>query len=165
LVAFAAIHLESIGATATGRSLAIAGWVLGGFVGIGALERFVQRLGSRLFLLVAALLTVGDVSVLATSRSPGVAAGALFFVGLTGSTLHPLAKARAYAALPGRPAVVNAVASALLVFDIAAPLALGFVAVRSGSMWAIAGILVAPLGVAVASVFLDRKCAAVSPRP
>jgi hypothetical protein len=61
--------------------------------------------------------------------------------------------------------VVNAVASALLVFDIAAPLALGFVAVRSGSMWAIAGILVAPLGVAVASVFLDRKCAAVSPRP
>jgi hypothetical protein len=80
--------------------------------------------------------------------------GALFVIGVTGSTLHPLTKARAYAALPHRPALVNAVGSALLPFDMAAPIVLGIVAAQAGSAWAIVGLLVAPAGVAFAAWWL-----------
>ena len=38
--------------------------------------------------------------------------------------MHPLASARAYASLPGRPALVNAVASAFVPFDALCPLVL-----------------------------------------
>ena len=69
-------------------------------------------------------------------------------------------KARAYAALPNRPALVNAVGSALLWFDIAMPIVLGIVATRAGSAWAILGLLVAPLGVAIAALRLDGRLGA-----
>ena len=82
---------------------------------------------------------------------------ALFGIGVTASTLHPLTKARAYEALPHRPALVNAVGSALLLFDMAAPLVLGVVATHLGSAWAVAGLLIAPLGVAIAAWCLDRR--------
>jgi hypothetical protein len=92
-----------------------------------------------------------DVSLLALTRSPFVGTIAMFGIGLTGSTLHPLTKARAYATLPHRPALVNAVASGMLLFDMVAPIGLGVTAALAGPAWAIAGLLVAPVGVGLAA--------------
>lgn len=155
LVAFSAVHLDGIGMTATQRSWAIAAWVLGGFAGLAAVDRFVDRIGSRRFLLIASLATVTEVLLLATTRAPVVGAIAMFAIGVSGSTLHPLTKARSYATLPHRPALVNAVASGMLLFDMAAPIALAVVAAYAGPPWAIAGLLVAPVGVAVAAWRFD----------
>jgi len=157
LVAFSAVHLHHIGATAGTRSIAVALWVVGGFVGATAVERTVDRFGSRAWLLSASLATAAGVATLALSQSPWVATSALFVIGTTGTTLHPLAKARAYSALPGRPALVNAVSSALLLFDMAAPVALGWVASRAGSAWALAGLLVAPIGVGLTALRFDER--------
>jgi hypothetical protein len=67
------------------------------------------------------------------------------------SVLHPLAKARAYAALPGRPALVNAVFGGLVPIDVAAPLLLGALATGAGSAFAVGALLVAPVGIAAAA--------------
>jgi MFS transporter, DHA1 family, inner membrane transport protein len=163
LVAFGAVQLHAIGVGAAERSWAIAAWVVGGFVGIGAVDHFVERVGSRRFLLVSSSAAAVGVAVLAATRSHAVAIAALFFVGVAGSTLHPLTKARSYAAFPGRPALVNAIASGLLVLDMAAPVVLGLVAARAGPAWAIAGLLVAPFGV-IAAALADRPVRPVSPR-
>ena len=157
LVAFSAIHLQAMGASVDTRSTALAGWVLGGFVGAGAIDRFVEQVGARRLLVVVSSATGVGVAVLALTRSPFVATAALFFIGVAGSTLHPLAKARAYAALPNRPAIVNAVASLLLLFDMSAPMVLGAIATKAGSAWAIAAILVAPVGVATAAIRLNDR--------
>lgn len=155
LVAFSALHLDAMGTTPNARSFAIGAWVVGGFVGLAFLERFVDRIGPRRVLGWACAATALELVVLARSHSPLVGTGAMFLIGITGSTLHPLTKARAYAALPQRPALVNAVASALLPFDMAAPMLLGVLATFSGSRWAILGLLVAPLGVATAAWRLE----------
>lgn len=156
LVTFSAVHLDALGATVELRSFAVGLWVIGGFVGAGAAPRAVDRFGARASLLSATVATVVGVTALAVVRSPRVAAATLFFVGAAATPLHPLAKARAYAALPSRPALVNAVGSALLLFDMAAPVALGLIASKAGSAWAIAGLLVAPIGVGVTSLWLDE---------
>lgn len=58
LVAFGALHLHILGATLAERSFAIGAWVVGGFVGLGALERFSARFGFRLLLRRAPLCPV-----------------------------------------------------------------------------------------------------------
>jgi hypothetical protein len=151
LVALSAVHLQSLGATAAGRSWAVAAWVGGGFVGLAFVERFVRPASVGRVLLGASAVTALAVLVLAVTRSPDVGTGALLVIGVAGSTLHPLTKAQSYAALPGRPALVNAVTSALLPLDMAAPVVLGVVATHAGSAWAIAGLLIAPAGVAIAA--------------
>ena len=155
LVAFSALHLHAIGATITERAWAIIVWVGGGFVGLSALERFVARTRVRTVLLGASAATAIEVGVLAATRTPSVGTCVLLLIGVTASTLHPLTKAQAYAALPNRPALVNAVGSLLLPFDMAAPLILGIVAARAGSAWAIVGLLVAPVVVALAAWRLE----------
>ncbi len=156
LVAFTALHLHAIDATVSERSWAIAAWVGGGFVGLAGLERFAGRASSRRLLVGASALTSVEVAAHAVTHSPHVGTFALFLIGVTGSTLHPLAKARAYAALPNRPALVNAVGSALLPFDMAAPIVLGIVATQAGTASAILGLLVAPAGVALAAWWLEE---------
>jgi predicted MFS family arabinose efflux permease len=157
LVAFAALHLDAIGATAAVRSLALASWVVGGFVGLGVMERFVDSSRARRALVVASVVTAIALVVLAITRSPIVASCALFFVGAFGGTLHPLTKARSYAALPSRPAIVNALASAFLPLDIVAPLVLGLVAARAGNAWALSGLLLAPFAVVITTFSTGRR--------
>jgi fucose permease len=156
LVAFGAVHLQAIGATMDERSAAIASWIIGGFVGLAALERLVSRIGVRQVLLAASSATAFALITLAVARSPYVGAFALLLIGTTGSMLHPLTKAQAYRALPNRPALVNAVGAALLPLDMAAPIVLGIVATFAGSAWAIVALLVAPAGVVLAARQMPR---------
>ena len=150
LVAFSAVHLHALGATIGQRSWAVAAWILGGFVGLAGLERLGARSSARRVLLGASAVTAIAVTVLAVTHSTDIGTCALFVIGASGSTLHPLTKANAYASLPSRPALVNAVGAALLPFEMAAPIAIGIVASRAGSPWAIACLLVAPAVVAIA---------------
>jgi predicted MFS family arabinose efflux permease len=156
LVAFGALHLSAIGASAAQRSWAIAGWVVGGFVGLFVVERKVTSARAHRALALASLASAIGLLLLALTRSVPAAAAALFVIGVFGSVLHPLAMAQAYASLPGRPAIVNAVASALLPLDIVAPLALAAIATR-GTSSAVLALLVAPLTVAVVTFRFARR--------
>ena len=153
-VAFGAVHMQAMGASVALRSVALAAWVVGGFFGLTVLDRIAERARVRALLIGASVLTAAAIGALAATHSPHLAAASFFVLGLAASTLHPLSKARAYASLPKRPALVNAVASALLPFDMAAPIVLAVIAARMGSAAAIAALLVAPVGVVLAALRL-----------
>lgn len=156
-VAFGAVHMQAIGASVAARSVALSAWVVGGLLGLTVLDRSADRYRVRTLLLAASALTAAAIAALAAAHSPTIATAAFFVLGFAASTLHPLSKARAYASLPNRPALVNAVASALLPFDMAAPIVLAVIAARMGSAAAIAALLVAPAGVALAALRLRTR--------
>jgi hypothetical protein len=58
---------------------------------------------------------------------------------------HPLVKARAYAALPGHPGVVNAVGAVFTPIDVLAPLGLGALSAAYGSHVAVAALASIPI--------------------
>src|SRR5205085_8162465 len=103
-------------------------------------------------LMGAAAVSTAALVGLAAAHSTLAAAIALAVLGMFSSMLHPLAKARAYATLPGRPALVNAVAAAMIPLDIAAPIGLGLVATHAGPSIAVALLLVAPLGILAVAI-------------
>jgi MFS family permease len=149
LIAFAVVRLE--GASALELAVAVGAWTAGLVGALFVLERWVDRLDSRKVLLASSALVAVSLVVIASTNDVDIVTCALFVLGASTSPLHPLASARAYAALPGRPALVNAVASAFLPFDALAPLVLGALALGFGPPAAILAILVAPAGIAVAA--------------
>jgi MFS family permease len=149
LIAFAVVQLQH--ASPVARATAVGAWTIGILAGLFLLERFIERLDSRRVLLASCAGAAASLCVLAITPDVPVAIGALFALGTSTSTLHPLASARAYASLPGRPALVNAVAAAFAPFDLLAPLALAALAVWLGPPAALLALLVAPLGIAWAA--------------
>jgi MFS family permease len=146
LVAFSSVHLDLYThASDDWRAAAITAWTLGAILGLVALDRVLEWATPRVVLLYASVLAAVALGLFAVTRAPIVAVTALTIVGASASTFHPIAKARAYASLPGRPAVVNAIAGLLVPIDAIAPLVLSAIAARGGSRAAIFGLLVAPV--------------------
>jgi DHA1 family inner membrane transport protein len=145
LVAFAAVHLA--GLSPLMRSVALACWIGGGLVGLAWLERRIEHVSPRRVLLVTTTIAAVALALLSTTQDPVLAPVLLAIVGSTSSMFHPLVKARAYASLPGRPALVNAVASAVVPLDALAPIALGAIAFRFGVPTVVALLALAPVGV------------------
>jgi MFS family permease len=117
------------------------GAVLGAFL----TDRAVARYGSRAVLLASSLLCVLALAGVLAPATALVSGAALFVVGVTCAPHHALAQARAYEEMPGNPGTVQAVGQIFVVVDIAAPLALGFVADRFGLRAAIACLLLQPV--------------------
>src|SRR5262249_35851338 len=86
------------------------------------------------------------------------ASAALLFVsGVLGAPLLPVLSAQAYAALPGRSTLVNAIAAVVSGVELAFPIAIGLAADRWGLQAALALLLLEPLGLfAVAAGVLAR---------
>ena len=78
-------------------------------------------------------------------------------VGVAASPQYALLQARAYAAAPGRPGVVNALAQLFVVIDIGAPLALGALADCAGLSAALACLSVQPLAVLAVLAWVRRR--------
>lgn len=148
LVAFGAVHLAAISpgeTTIAARQAALGALILGGVLGLAALERFLVERHSTRVLAAACLFAASSTLVLALAADLFVAGGALFALGASSAVLHPLVKARAYASLPGRPMLVNAVAAALVPLDALAPLVLGALALATSPSAAMLALALAPL--------------------
>lgn len=149
LVAFVMVRLDH--ASSLERAIAVASWTIGFLPGLLLLDRHVARLDTRRALYVAAAVAVLALIVLAAGPSVPVACLALGTLGAATSVLYPLAEARRYAALPGRPALVHAVGALFTPFDALTPLALGALALAFGPEAALLAIVAAPLGIALAA--------------
>jgi hypothetical protein len=66
-------------------------------------------------------------------------------------------KARAYASLPGRPAIVNGVSALFVPLDIAVPLVLAVISSELGSPVAMLALATAPLALAIGAVLGSRR--------
>ena len=103
---------------------------------------------------LAALVALG---VFATTRSPVLAASALFVIGVAAAPHYPLAQAAAYELVPGRPGLVNALAQLFVVVDLVVPLAVGAVAERFGLGAAILTLALQPVVIVAAALTLVRR--------
>ena len=135
----------------------IAAWTLGDFVGIAALEGALGRWRPLQVLRAAAAIATLALAAFWATRSLAVAGVALGLLGASAIVFHPLLKARAYAALPGRPALVNAINALLQPAHLAAPLALAALAGGVGTSAALGVLVLGPLAVLAAAVFARER--------
>jgi MFS family permease len=155
LIAFAAIHLEAhLGADVTERSVVLGAGLAGSIVGLALLDRLLARREPIALLRSAALLAIPALVALVLAPTIATATAAMFVLGAAAAALHPIAEAQAYASLPGRPGIVNAVASLAGPLDLAAPLVLAWVAQGAGSAAALLLLGAAP---AIIALFARRR--------
>ncbi|HEU5198649.1 MAG TPA: MFS transporter [Ktedonobacterales bacterium] len=145
---FAALYLrDARHASASAISLALAIGLLGGLVGLLALDRLLKRhAGVRLLPWLALLSLAGVVGFLAAPVL-WLAAGALFLFNLSAAGFYPITKAAAYSRLPGRAGTVQAVIALGEPFEIVLPVVVGFIAGQFGVLAALGFLGLAPLGI------------------
>lgn len=159
VVALTTLHLErDLGTSPAAAAGYAAALSFGGVVGAFMADRALACVSStRVLVACASVCSVSLVLVLA-SDSAGWMLPALVLVGMSAAPQYALLQARAYAAVPGRPGVVNALSEVFVLLDILAPVALGVVADRFGLELALACLLTQPLCVlALVLVFGDRR--------
>ena len=138
----------SIGAT----SLLLALGMVGGIMGLFALERFLARhpeqrqLGVRLLPWLALLTLLGVIALL-LAQTLWLAGGALFAIGLGATGWYPVARAATYDRLPGRAGLARAITGLLAPLDLALPAVVGLLAERFSLVVALGVLGLAPVGV------------------
>jgi MFS family permease len=148
VVAFAALHAQrDLGASSAAAVACVTGVSAGAVLGAGLTDRLLGSVAPDRVLLGSTLATSITLAAVVLAPSPWWLALALVGLGASAAPQYALTKARAYAASPGRPGVVNALAQVFVLVDIAGPLALGALADRVGVAAALACLVVQPLGV------------------
>ena len=136
------LDLGASDAAAAGCGLLLS---LGSALGAALTERWLQRVSSNTVLSVSALVCVWAVTFVALAPSPAWMTPALLVLGLCAAPHYALLQARAYAQLPERPGLVNALAQATVVLELCAPAAVGVLAARCGLAVAISSLALQPL--------------------
>ncbi len=145
---FAALYLRDVRhASPTTTSLILAAGMVGTLLGLFALHHLIRRVpGSRLLPWLALLTLVGLAGLL-LAPATWLAAIALFLFDLSAAGWYPIAKAAAYARMPGRTGTVQAIISLGEPFEVALPLVVGLIAGQFGVMAGLAFLGLASLGV------------------
>jgi MFS family permease len=166
LVALAALHLRfDLGASEATTAFALGVWAAGCGVGLVVIERALARVEPRRLLVVGAIgCAVATLAWLAATSAAWAAVG-LFAVGLTSAPLYPIAKAQAFAACPGRAALIGAAAQLFAPVEIALPWLLGALADATSLTVALAALVLEPLALlALALVVWPRPARPESAR-
>jgi len=146
LVAFAALHFrQNLGASEVVTAGAIGAWAAGWTVGLLAVDRLLARTPARPMLLGACVVCAAAVLGWLAAPSPLLAAVGLFAVGVASAPLYPIASAQAYAACPGRAALVDVASHLFTPFEIALPWLIGLLADTCGLRIALATLVLQPL--------------------
>ena len=138
----------SIGAT----SLLLALGMVGGIMGLFALERILARhpeqrqLGVRLLPWLA-LLTLAGIAALLLAQTLWLAGAALFAIGLGATGWYPVARAATYDRLPRRAGLARAITGLLMPLELALPAVVGLLAERFSLVVALGVLGLAPVGV------------------
>jgi FSR family fosmidomycin resistance protein-like MFS transporter len=157
-VGFAALYLrDRLHATVAATELSLIALMVGGLVGLAALDRVLRYVSGVRLLPWLLMVTAAGVAGFLLAPSVPLAALALFVTDIAAACWYPIAKAAAYATRPGRTGTVLAVVSLGAPFDTFVPGAVGLLA---GSFGLAAGLGVLGLAPLVALVLLPRRAAA-----
>jgi MFS family permease len=162
VIALATLRIEQELGYARSSATACATFVsLGAVAGAFVSERLLARFGStRLLVASAVVCAMALVSVVAAS-SLTLLLPCLFAVGFAAAPQFALLDARAFATMPGRPGVVNALAMPFVVIDVGAPYVMGLIADNFGLGVALLVLLLQPATVLLLTSLVRRR----SPRP
>jgi FSR family fosmidomycin resistance protein-like MFS transporter len=148
VIALAALHAErDLGASPAASVACVTGAALGAAAGAVVGDRLLVSVPAGRILVGSALATLVALAGVVLAPSVGTLGASLALLGAAASPQYALLQARAYAAAPGRPGVVNALAQMFVVIDIGAPLTLGALADHGGLSAALACLAIQPLGV------------------
>jgi MFS family permease len=162
VIALGALHAErDLGAAPAAAVAIVTSTSVGGVVGVALSARLLRSVGAERVLIFSA--GGASLALLGVLLAPN-----LFWLGLWLTALgavaapqYALLQARAYAALPGRPGVVNALGQVFVVVDVLAPLALGALADRWGVVAALGCLAVQPFGVLALTLWSRRAPASI----
>jgi MFS family permease len=164
LVVFASLHVRiELGASPVWQSVILTGLVVGGIVGLAVLDRLLTRHSDTRLLVWCCATTAVTYAAWLASPSLLVSAILIVPVGATSAALYPLAAARAYARCPGRSGVVLAASHLFTPFGLMLPWLLGMVADRSGTLVALALLIVQPLGIGLLAYSRRAPAAPATP--
>jgi MFS family permease len=157
LVAFGALWCSAhLDAGATERAVILGAWVVGGLAGAAVLERVAARHRPGTLLAVSGAGSAAAYVLWLAARTWVESAVLLAIAGAFAQAHHPLLRARAFAALPGRPNVVLAAGAVAAALDLALPVVVGFIADGAGLLAAMRVLLVQPAAVLVAALAARR---------
>jgi fucose permease len=143
---FAGLYLQNaLGAVPVAISLALGAQMVGGLATLVVLDRVAVRWQPERLVAAVAVVTLAGVVMLLSTRSIVLAAAALFVIGAGAAGWYPIAKAQAYALLPGRSGTVRAVEDLGAPFEVALPLVVGALADRFGITAGMSVLGLAPL--------------------
>lgn len=153
LLTLVALRVEPAGAAGEAMIFTL---ILGGVLGLALADRLMSRVSSGALLVGSALLSALSLGAWVWISSPIAAFGLLALLGASIALQYPLARARCYAAFPGRPGLVNALDRLFGVTELLAPLVVG----AASSAWGVDGallvLLLQPLCVGLAAVSAIR---------
>ncbi len=156
--ALAALHLRAAhGLPEAEASACLAFFSIGSLFGALVADRWLARWSWRVVLVGACVAAVAAVGLFLAAPGPGLASAALALLGAAVAPHYPLVKAQAYAAMPGRPGLVNAAAQVFVVVDLLAPPALGVLAEAHGTAISVLALTAQPLGILVLVGLFSRR--------
>ena len=126
-------------------------------LGAAYTDRLLLRVAPTGVLRGSAYLALAALFAVLLAPSPLWLGLALIVLGAAAAPHYALLKAKAYAAVPGRPGLVNALSQIFVVIDIGAPLLLGALADRYGLSLALACLGIQPLGVLLLLLIERRR--------
>jgi len=142
LVVFASLYVRERGSELA-QTATVAAFVIGGALGLAAVDRVLRRRGELVVLAwTAAACAITYAAWLAVPH-PAL----MLVVGATAAPLYPLVSARAYAARPDASGLVLAASHVFTPLSLALPFLLGVVADHAGTWVALALLLAQPLGI------------------
>lgn len=160
LVAFGSLHLrDGLGASRGQLTVAFTLEAAAAAVALLATDRVLARVDPIRLLRVCGIGGAVAFGLWLVVPWYGLSVLLLALTGFFAAPMYPVAAARAYATCPGRPGLVNAVEQVGLPFVVGTPLLLGVVADVWGITFALAWLLLQPLGAVVVSLFVgcDRS--------
>jgi MFS family permease len=158
LVAFGVLFLrDELGAGVDVQALAFLVAALCGVLGLFLTDRLLHRVDPRNVLIASSLATAVVFVLWLFARTIPASVILLGLIGLFCAPLYPICAARAYAARPGQAGLVAALDQLFVPVPVLAPLLIGFVADRFGIVFALALLLLQPVGVALAAVTAGSK--------
>lgn len=166
LVVLATLHVrDNLGGGAAAQSATVAAFMIGGAVGLVALDRLLARRDERTLLVACAAACAVTLVLWLAMPTVATCVIAAIAVGATSAPLYPLAAARAYALRPGQAGLVLAASHLFTPLGLALPFVLGWVADRAGVDVAIAILLVEPIALLLLARRRDTiaRCAAPPP--
>jgi MFS family permease len=147
LVVFASLHLRAeLGASAVWQSAVVGAFMVGGAIGLVALDRLLRVRTERWLLVAACVATI--VSFVAWLAAPSLVLSLVLAVpvGIASTPLYPLAAAQAYAARPEQSGAVLAASQLFMPMGLALPWLIGLVADAAGTYVALALLVAQPAG-------------------
>lgn len=158
---------DRLHATIASVSLILALGMVGGIVGLFALERLLARsteqqaMGVRLLPWLA-LMTLAGIVTLLLAQALWLAAVALFVIGLGATGWYPVARAATYDRLPGRAGLARAITGLVMPIELMLPALVGLLAERFSLVVALGCLGLAPIGVLLLAPRVRAKATTVS---